>query len=203
MRFQLDHTFGRRGRHHLTAGFAAIGAEVNHPVGFSDHVQVVLDHHHAVAAVDEAVQHVDELFNVRHVQTHRRFVQHIQGVRRYLATAGDVVAHLAQFRHRLGALRLATAERGLRLAQRQITQPHVLEQLQRVADVGHGGEEVHRFVHLHLQYVANAFTAPSDGQRLGVEAGTVTYQSSPLSKVTRSWPQNPSKRQVGVLPSPW
>ncbi len=38
---------------------------------------------------------------------------------------------------------------------------------------GHGGEELHGLVHLHLQHVANALAAPGDGQRLGVEARAV------------------------------
>src|SRR5271156_1376144 len=44
------------------AGSAAPGAEVDDPVGFFDDVEVVLDGDDGVAAVDEAVQHVDEAF---------------------------------------------------------------------------------------------------------------------------------------------
>jgi hypothetical protein len=72
-------------RHDAPAGRAAFGAEVDDPVGLGDHVQVVLDHHHAVAAVDQAVQHADELVHVGHVQAHGGLVQHVQGVRRLLA----------------------------------------------------------------------------------------------------------------------
>jgi hypothetical protein len=39
----------------------------------------------------------------------------------------------------------------------------------------HGGEEVYRFVYLHLQHIANAFAAPADCQRFGVEARAVAY----------------------------
>ena len=42
-----------------------------------------------------------------------------------------------------------------------------------MADVGHGGKEVDRLVHLHLQHVANVPAAPADGQRLRVEARTL------------------------------
>jgi hypothetical protein len=62
---------------------------------------------------------------------------------------------------------------GRGLAQREVAQAHVFQQLQRVADDGHGGKEVHRFVHLHLQHVANAFAAPGHGQGFGVEARAV------------------------------
>jgi DHA1 family inner membrane transport protein len=85
---------------------AAFGAQVDDPVGLGDHVEVVLDHHHAVAAVHQAVQHADELVHVGHVQAHGGLVQHIQRVRRLLA-APDVVAHLGQLGHQLDALGLA------------------------------------------------------------------------------------------------
>ena len=87
-----------------------------------------------------------------------------------LAAARDVVTHLAEFSHQLDALRLATTERGRRLPERQVTQSHVLEQLQRVADGRHGGEEVHRLVDLHLQDLADVLAAPADRQGFGVEA---------------------------------
>jgi regulator of replication initiation timing len=133
----------------------------------------VLDHHHAVAAVDQPVQHADQLLDVGHVQAHRRLVQHVQRVRRLLAAARDVVAHLGQLGHQLDALRLAARQRRRRLPQREVAEAHVLQQLQRVADVGHGGEELHRLVDFHLQHVADALAAPGDGQRLGVEARAV------------------------------
>ena len=43
----------RPGRDHLSPGLAALGPEVDYPVGLLDHVQVVLDHEHRVARVDE------------------------------------------------------------------------------------------------------------------------------------------------------
>jgi len=42
-----------------------------------------------------------------------------------------------------------------------------------VADGGHAGKEFDRFVHGHLQHVANALALPGDGEGFGVEAGTV------------------------------
>jgi hypothetical protein len=59
---------------------AAFRAEVDDPVGFGHHVEVVLDHHHRVAAVDQAVQHADQLFDVGHVQADRRLVEDVERV---------------------------------------------------------------------------------------------------------------------------
>ena len=60
----------------------------------------------------QPVQHRDQLFDIGHVQAYRGLVEHVQRVRRLLAAAGDVVAHLAEFGHQLDALGLATAQRG-------------------------------------------------------------------------------------------
>ena len=42
-----------------------------------------------------------------------------------------------------------------------------------MGNAGHAGKEVHRFVHLHLQHVTNAFAAPGDSQCFGIETSTV------------------------------
>ena len=43
-----------------------------------------------------------------------------------------------------------------------------------MCDVGHGGKKLNRLIDLHLQHIANAFTAPADRQRFGVEACAMT-----------------------------
>ena len=101
---------GRARRHHRAAAAAAFRAHVDHPVGLGDDVEVVLDHDHAVAAIDQPVQHADQLCDVGHVQADGGFVEHVERVRRLVAAAADVVAHLAQFGDELDALRLAAAQ---------------------------------------------------------------------------------------------
>ena len=48
-------------------------------------------------------------FHVGHVQAHRGPVDYVEGVRGFLAAAGDVVAYFAGVSHPLDALRLADA----------------------------------------------------------------------------------------------
>jgi hypothetical protein len=43
-------------RDHSTTAFAALGSEVENPVGFGPQVQIMFDHDHRVAGIDEAVQ---------------------------------------------------------------------------------------------------------------------------------------------------
>ena len=58
---RLGHGLGRPLRHDPPAGLARLRPQVDDPVGRLDHVQVVLDHDHRVAQVDQAVEHVEQL----------------------------------------------------------------------------------------------------------------------------------------------
>ena len=90
-----------------------------------------------------------------------------------LAASADLVAHLGEFGHQLDTLGLTTGQCGGRLAKREITQAHILEQLQRVGNHWHRGKEFDGFVHLHLQHVTNTFAAPGHSQGLWVKTRAV------------------------------
>ena len=64
--------------HELTAGVAAFGSDLEHPVRFRDHVGVVFDHHHRVALVDERMEQLDQATAVRLVQADGRFFQDVE-----------------------------------------------------------------------------------------------------------------------------
>ena len=72
------HLLGRAGRHDLAARRAALGPEVDHPVGAPDHVEVVLDHHHAVAELDELLEHAEQLRDVGEVEAGGGLVEQVQ-----------------------------------------------------------------------------------------------------------------------------
>ena len=140
----------RTGRDDLAATVTRLGAHVDDPVGLGHHVEIVLDHHHGVARVHEAMQHVDEFFHVRHVQADGGFVEHVQRVLLLLPRrAPFLAAHLGELGHELDALRLAAGQRGTRLAEREIPQAHVLQQPQRVMDGGVRREEFDRVIDVH------------------------------------------------------
>ena len=46
---ECHHTLRCRLRHHAATGLATVGAEVYHPVGLGNQVQVRFNYHHAVA----------------------------------------------------------------------------------------------------------------------------------------------------------
>ena len=59
------------------------------------------------------------------------------------------------------------------MAQGEVAQAYVFEQLQGVGYGGHGFEKAHGFVYFHFEHIAYAFAAPSDSQGFGVEPGAV------------------------------
>jgi hypothetical protein len=74
----------------------------------------VLDDHHRVAQLDEAVER-EELAHVVEVEVGGELVEQVEGA------PGLVLAELSR---QLDSLRLATRQRGRRLAQTDVAQPH-------------------------------------------------------------------------------
>jgi hypothetical protein len=87
----------------LAAPVAALGSQVDQPVGDLDDVEVVLDDQDRVAGIHQALQHFDQLVDVGGVQAHRRLIQHIQ--RPPGGAAGELLREL-------DALGFAARERG-------------------------------------------------------------------------------------------
>ncbi len=92
----------------LAAAGAPFGPQVDDPVGRFDHVQIVLDHQHRVAGVDEVVQHLQQHLDVGEVQAGRRLVEQVERL------AGALLHQLAG---QLDPLGLAAGERRRRLAE--------------------------------------------------------------------------------------
>ena len=81
----------RAGNHHLASSIAAFGAQVDDIVSLTDHLQVVLYHDHGVALVHQRLQNMQELLDVRQVQTGSRLVQEVEraGLRRAAQLIGQ------------------------------------------------------------------------------------------------------------------
>ena len=70
---------GRAGGDRHAALLAALRAQVDDPVGALDDVEVVLDHDHAVARVDEPLEHLQQALDVGEVQAGGRLVEDVEG----------------------------------------------------------------------------------------------------------------------------
>src|SRR5579864_9143369 len=76
--FYARNLLGRALRDDAAAFVAAFGAEIDDPVGLFDDVEMVLDDQHGIAERYEAVQHVEQLFDVVKVQPGGWLVENIQ-----------------------------------------------------------------------------------------------------------------------------
>lgn len=100
------------------------GAEVDEPVGLPDDVEVVLDDHDGVAALDQGVEDAEQRVDVAEVEPRGGLVEHVEG------RAGGV----AELLRDLDALGLAAGEGGQRLAEPQVAEADVVEVAERPRD---------------------------------------------------------------------
>ena len=155
---------GNAGSQHAAPPRSALGAHVDDPVGGLDHIEVVLDHQHRVAQVDQAVQHFEQFADVGEVQSGRRFIEQVDGL------AGGP---LAQFPRQLHPLRFSARQRGGRLTQLQVVQTHVVQRLQQLGDGGNRLEVPQRLLHIHVEHLGNRFPLEPHLERFVLEAVAV------------------------------
>ena len=121
----------------------------------------MLDHHHRVAGVDQAAEHLQQVLDVRRVQAGGRLVEDVEG-----AAGGAAAQFLGQF----DPLGLATGEGHRTLAQGDVAQADVDDGLQPVLDGRHVLEEVQCLLHRHGEDFGNGPALVTDVQGLLVVA---------------------------------
>src|ERR1019366_5933401 len=107
-----------------TAG-PAVRAEVDQPVRGLEHVEVVLDHHHRIALLDQPVKNAEQLAYVGEMEAGRGLVKDVQR-----ATG----APPRELGGQLNPLRLSPTQLGGRLAQVDVAQADVDQGLQFAGD---------------------------------------------------------------------
>jgi recombinational DNA repair ATPase RecF len=130
----------------LAAAIAAFGADIDDPVGGLDDVEIVLDHHHRVALVDQLVQHFQELAHILEMQARGRLVEDVE------RAAGGA---LRQLLRQLHPLRLAARERRRLLAHLDVAEAHAHQRVHLLADRRHRLEEVLRVLDRHVEHVGD------------------------------------------------
>ena len=148
------------------AAVAALGPEVDDPVGALDDVEVVLDHEHGVAGVDEALQHTEQPAHVLEVETRGGLVEDVDG-----AAGGP----LAQLGRQLHPLRFATRQRGRGLAEAHVAEPDVDERLQMARDRGLVGEELERLLDREVEDIGDVLALERDVEGVAVVARALAH----------------------------
>ena len=165
---QLGHPLGWPFGDHAATCRAALGTQLDHPVGARDDVEVVLDDEERVAALHQAREAGEEALDVGEMEARRRLVEEEEGV-------GARVS--AEMGRQLDALGLAARERRQRLAEAQVLEPDVGQGLQAATHVRHVRERLERFRDRQIEHVADAATLPADLEDLGLEARPVAVRA--------------------------
>ena len=144
---------------------APFGPEVDDVVRRPDHLEVVLDHQHRVPAIDQPLQRRHQRGHVDHVQPGGRLVENVQRV--VLRAAGQLLGQL-------DPLRLAAGEGRRGLAEGEVAEADLVEQLQGPRDLRVIGEKLEGFLDGHRQDVGDALALETNVERLRLEAVSAT-----------------------------
>src|SRR6185369_330622 len=91
-------------------------AQVNHPVGGFNHVQMMFDNNHCVPKVCQSIEDMEQFLHIIEMQTSRGFVENVQGLSR---------RPLAELLGQLDSLSFAAGKRCGRLTQPNISKSHI------------------------------------------------------------------------------
>ena len=119
--------FRRTKRHYFTTCITALGTQIDEPIRRTDHIQVVLDHQQRMPRIQQLAQGTHQLGDVVKVQAGGGLVQHEQGAapRHGLAAGSAALGGFGQEAGQLQTLGFTARQRGHRLTQFHIFQPHI------------------------------------------------------------------------------
>ncbi len=149
---------GGAGGDHLAARIAALGPQVDDPVGRAHDVEVVLDHQERVPGLDEAAERAQQLCDIVEVQTGGRLVEQEQRAARGGLLPGRRALHgvLRQMARELQPLRLAAGERRHRLTQAQIVESDFCERREAQANLRIGVKYLQRLRDREVEDIGDA-----------------------------------------------
>ncbi len=106
--------FRRATRDDFTAFGARFRPKIDNVICLGDHTEIVLDHDDGVPVIDKSMQHIEEQFNIGHVQANGRLFQQIK-CRSWLAHFANAFVFCAtdaalQLGHELEPLRFTAAQ---------------------------------------------------------------------------------------------
>ncbi len=189
------HFLGRALRDQLAATRARLGAELDDPIGRLDHVQIMLDHQDRVAPVDHPLEDRDQEADVLEVETGGRLVEDEKpfaglglGVGRgigigigfaFLGLIGKGFA-ARQMADQLDPLGLAAGELVERLAEPEVAEADIAEEIERGGDLlvaaphrqRHRGlrrEEGPRLLHGQAEDLVDVLPPVADLEDVGLE----------------------------------
>ena len=146
------HLRGRTATHDSPPRVPAFGTKIDNPVGGPDHVEIVFDDDNRMSLLDQIPQRPQQNLDVAEMQPGRRFIQQKQP---HSLAAGEIAP--GQMPRQFQTLGLSPAERGHRLPQRDIAQPHCGQRLQPAQNIRVVGKVRTGFGNRHGQDIGNGF----------------------------------------------
>src|SRR6056297_328560 len=142
----LSHFFRSPLGHNPTTLFGRSRPKIDQVVGRTHQLSVVLHHDQRMPIVEQRVETIEQLHDVRKVQTSRGLVQNKQR---------SATASTGQKRSQLQPLGFAGGERGGALPQRDVAQPHIQQSLQFGLHFRMPAKKVVGRLHGHLQHIGD------------------------------------------------
>ena len=163
---RLRHLLRRPLRHDPSAVGTALRTEIDDIIRGFDQIEIVLDDNDRISRVHQFLKHLDQAVDIRDMQTRGRLVEDVD--RPSCGPPG-------QLRRQLDALRLAAGERGRRLADLDIIQPHILKRLELAGNLRDAREKFQPLLYGHFQHVVDALALIFDFERLAVVAPPLAH----------------------------
>ena len=140
---------------------ATFGAEVDNVVGNLDDIEVVFDNNNRISLVNQLVKHLDKATNILEMESRGRLVENIERTARFT---------LREFCREFYTLALTTRQSCARLAEREISQTHILNSLQLLVNGRNRLEEIDCDVYSHIEYIIDTLAFIADFESLLVVA---------------------------------
>src|ERR1700690_49959 len=157
---------GSSGSDDASTFIAALGAEIDHPIGGFHHIEVVLDDQHGSAAFDKFAKRREQLLNIIEVKPRCWLVKYVEDAGIFLAS---------EMRRKFQALRFAAAQRGAGLAEAQIAEADFIEDPQLGGDFRVRREKYQRLASRHLQHLMNVFFLVQHFEDAALVARSATF----------------------------
>lgn len=125
---------------------ASLGAQIDDPVSSLDQIQIVFDHNHRIASIDEALQYPEKQIDIVKMEAGGRFIQHIQRL---------TSRSFAELPRQLDALSFASRQRWRGLAEFEILQADIAEGLQFIDDLGEGGKMLEGLLDIEVEAIGD------------------------------------------------
>src|SRR5208337_620087 len=179
--FKFRDRFGRARADEVSTAIAAFGAEVDDPIRRFDNFEIVLDDDDRAFRIDETAKSRKQFADIVEVQAGSRLIENVKHaglafgrVAVLCAVAGRARPRL-QVRGQLHALRLASGERGRRLAKTQVAEADFIEHAQFFREPGNVGEELERFANGQVQDLVNVLALVTYFEHLRLVARALAF----------------------------